>query len=107
MKNGQNYEEWKVELIAICRAEIPMFDDYDKQCYFTDAFYCDPRMWEGGGDDYETMTPREYFNAHRAEIESYMRGFRLKTPEELEAMNKAFDSAVRQARMRGMIARGA
>ena len=78
-----NYQEWKRELLAIATAEIPNFTAYNAQYHLDNAFYLDPALWEGGNYDYQNMTPAEYFNAVRAEIEKYMIDHPMKTPEQI------------------------
>ena len=91
-----NYQEWKRELLEIATAEIPNFTAYNAQYHLDNAFYLDPALWEGGGDGYQQMTPREYFNAYRAEIESFMHDFPMKTPEQIAKAKREAEEAHRQ-----------
>lgn len=77
------YKAWMAELLEIATAEIPNFTAYNAQEHLDSGLYLDPCGWEGCGHEYQKMTPREYFNAVRAEIEKYMLDHPMKTPEQI------------------------
>jgi len=87
------YKAWMAELLEIATAEIPNFTAYNAQEHLDSGLYLDPCGWEGCGHAYQKMTPREYFNAVRAEIEKYMLDHPMKTPEQIvEAKREAEES---------------
>ena len=91
-----NYQEWKRELLAIATAEIPNFTAYNAQYHLDNAFYLDPALWEGGNYDYQNMTPAEYFNDVRAEIEKHILDFPMKTPEQIAEAKREAEESHRQ-----------
>jgi len=90
------YKAWMAELLEIATAEIPNFTAYNAQEHLDSGLYLDPCGWEGCGHAYQKMTPREYFNAVRAEIEKYMLDHPMKTPEQIAEAKREAEESHRQ-----------
>lgn len=90
------YKAWMAELLEIATAEIPNFAAYNAQEHLDSGLYLDPCGWEGCGHAYQKMTPREYFNAVRAEIEKYMLDHPMKTPEQIAEAKREAEESHRQ-----------